>query len=166
MTTLRPAEPRDAAAAAAVMRASIRRLCAADHGDDPNRVAAWCANKTAAHFRRWLASPGTRLFVAELDGRIAAVGSVSTGGEVLLNYVAPRAALPRRRQRLLARLEAEQLRRPRPRRRPAREHHHRAPLLPRPRLDRRRSAGDAARHDGMAHAQAAPPAVEIPADPD
>ena len=39
--------------------------------------------------RRWLADPDTRLLVAELDGRIAAVGGVSTAGEVLLNYVAP-----------------------------------------------------------------------------
>ena len=107
MITLRPAEPRDAAAAAAVMRASIRRLCAADHGDDPDRVAAWCANKTAAHFRRWLADPRTRLFVAELDGRLAAVGSVSTDGEVLLNYVAPRARFRGASSALLARLEAE-----------------------------------------------------------
>jgi len=107
LIAVRPAEPGDAAAAAAVMRASIRRLCAADHGEDPDRVAAWCANKTAAHFRRWLADPDTRLFVAELDGRIAAVGSVSTDGEVLLNYVAPRARFRGASSALLARLETE-----------------------------------------------------------
>jgi GNAT superfamily N-acetyltransferase len=107
LTRVRPAAPGDAAAAARAMRASIRRLCAADHGGDPDRIAAWCANKTAAHVRRWLADPDTRLFVAELDDRIAAVGSVSTDGEVLLNYVDPRACRRGAGSALLARLEAE-----------------------------------------------------------
>jgi GNAT superfamily N-acetyltransferase len=107
LIAVRPALPQDAAAAAAAMRASIRRLCAADHGGDKDRIAAWCANKTAAHFRRWLADPGTHLFVADLDGRIAAVGGVSTAGEVLLNYVAPRARFRGASSALLARLEAE-----------------------------------------------------------
>jgi GNAT superfamily N-acetyltransferase len=104
---VRSAEARDAAAAAALMRSSIRRLCAADHGGDPARIAAWCANKTAANVRRWLADPHTRLLVAALDGRLAAVGGVSTDGEVLLNYVAPSARLRGVSTALLARLEAE-----------------------------------------------------------
>jgi GNAT superfamily N-acetyltransferase len=107
LSAVRPAGPGDAAAAARVLRASIRRLCAADHGGDPELVAAWCANKTAARFRRWLADRRTRLFVAELDGRVAAVGSVSLDGEVLLNYVAPRACRQGLGSALLARLEAE-----------------------------------------------------------
>jgi GNAT superfamily N-acetyltransferase len=107
LIAVRPARPQDAAAAAAVMRASIRRLCAADHGGDHGRIAAWCANKTAARFRRWLADPDTRLLVAELDGRIAAVGAISTDGDVLLNYVAPRARFRGASTALLARLEAE-----------------------------------------------------------
>jgi GNAT superfamily N-acetyltransferase len=107
LIAVRRAEPGDAAAAASVLRASIRRLCAADHGGDPGRIAAWCANKTAAHFRRWLADPRTLLFVAELDGRIAAVGAVSTAGEVLLNYAAPRARRRGAGRALLARLETE-----------------------------------------------------------
>ncbi len=107
LIAIRPAEPGDAASAAAVMRGSIRRLCAADHGNDPARLAAWCANKTAAQFRRWLADPETRLFVAELDDLIAAVGGVSAGGEVLLNYVAPRAARRGVGTSLLAGLESE-----------------------------------------------------------
>jgi GNAT superfamily N-acetyltransferase len=104
---VRPATPDDAIAAARVTRASIRVLCAADHGGDAGRIAAWTANKTAADFRRWLAVPGNRLFVAELDGRVAAVGAVSTSGEVILNYVAPRARCRGASSALLARLEAE-----------------------------------------------------------
>ena len=107
MIAVRPARRDDAAAAARVMRASIRRLCSADHGDDARRIAAWCANKTAAEFRRWLDDAATRVFVAELDGRIAAVGAVSTRGEVLLNYVDPRARFRGVSAGLLERLEAE-----------------------------------------------------------
>jgi len=107
LIAVRPARPEDAAAAAAVMRTSIRRLCAADHRGETGRVAAWCANKTAAQFRRWLANPDTRLFVTELDGRIVAVGGISAGGEVLLNYVAPSARFRGASTALLARLEAE-----------------------------------------------------------
>jgi hypothetical protein len=135
------------------MRASIRRLCPADHGGDPDRIAAWCANKTAARFRRWLADPHTRLFVAELDGRIAAVGSVSTDGEVLLNYVAPRARFRGASSALLARLEAELA---------ALGHaegrlESTAPRDPStsPRLGRRRSAHELARHARLADAKAA-----------
>lgn len=104
---VRPARPEDAVAAARAMRASIAKLCAADHAGDADLIAAWTANKTAAQFRRWLASPTTCVFVAELDGRLAAVGAVSTAGEVLLNYVVPRARFRGASSALLARLEAE-----------------------------------------------------------
>lgn len=107
MIEVRPAIEADAAEAARVMRASIRRLCGADHGGDPERIAGWCANKTAAEVRRWLAHPGSRVLVALLDGRIAAVGAVSAGGEVLLNYVGPHARFQGASSALLARLEAE-----------------------------------------------------------
>ena len=89
------------------MRASIRALCAADHGGDAGRIADWTANKTAAHFRRWLAAPESRLFVAEVDDRLTAVGAVSTAGEVILNYVTPGARFRGASSTLLARLEAE-----------------------------------------------------------
>jgi hypothetical protein len=104
---VRPARADDAVAAARAMRASIARLCAADHAGDADLIAAWTENKTAAHVRRWLASPTARVFVAELDGRLAAVGAVSTTGEVLLNYVVPRARFRGASSALLARLETE-----------------------------------------------------------
>ena len=66
---IRPARVEDAAAAAAVLRDSIRVLCTADHGDDPDLVGAWCANKTPGQVAGWIADPEGHLFVAELDGR-------------------------------------------------------------------------------------------------
>lgn len=107
MIAVRRAAPPDAAEAARVMRASIRRLCIADHGGDPSRILDWCANKTATEVRRWLAAPGTQVYVAETGGRIAAVGALSVAGEVLLNYVAPAFRFQGASSALLARMEAD-----------------------------------------------------------
>jgi hypothetical protein len=104
---IRPARGDDAAAAAEVIRDSIRVLCAADHGDDPDIVAAWCANKAPERVASWIADAGGRLFVAELDGRLAGVGGLRTDGTVPLNYVAPAARFRGASTALLARIEAE-----------------------------------------------------------
>jgi GNAT superfamily N-acetyltransferase len=103
-TPVRPAVAEDAAACAEVLRASIRELCHADHGGDPGRIAAWCANKTPENLARWIAGGG--IFVAEEDGRLLAVGGVA-GEEVTLNYVAPAARFRGVGSVMLARLEAE-----------------------------------------------------------
>jgi GNAT superfamily N-acetyltransferase len=104
---IRPARADDAAAAAAVLRDSIRALCTADHAEDPDIVAAWCANKTPERVIGWIADPEGRLFVAELDGRLAGVGGLRTDGTVTLNYVAPAARFRGVSSLLLARIEAE-----------------------------------------------------------
>jgi GNAT superfamily N-acetyltransferase len=72
----------------AVMTASITELCGEDHGNDPAAIARWTANKTLAGVRKMLENPATTLFVAEVDGVVAAVGAV-TGDEIGLNYVSP-----------------------------------------------------------------------------
>jgi GNAT superfamily N-acetyltransferase len=104
---IRRALAADADACAAVLRASIRQLCANDHGGDPEAVARWCANKTPAHLARWIEAPDQRLFVAERAGRVLGVASIATDGEVLLNYVAPDARFRGVSTALLARLERE-----------------------------------------------------------
>lgn len=71
------------------MTASIRDLCAADHNDDAERIAGWTRNKTEAGVTRMLANPDTALYVAEIEGDVAAVGSVQADGSIGLNYVAP-----------------------------------------------------------------------------
>ena len=44
--SLRRAQATDAEEAAAVLRASISTLCVADHGNDPELLGRWLANKT------------------------------------------------------------------------------------------------------------------------
>ena len=50
--------------ACAVVRESITRCCAADHGDDPAVLGAWLANKTPAQFTAWLSAPGAMAWAA------------------------------------------------------------------------------------------------------
>jgi len=87
MITIRPAAPADAAAMSAVLTASIRDLCTADHRNDPEILAGWLRNKTPEMVM--LERPGAIFLVAEHDGQIAAVGCVNGADEIGLNYVAP-----------------------------------------------------------------------------
>lgn len=106
MITVRPARPADAAAMSRVLVASIRTLCVADHGNDPEVLAAWLANKTEQGVAAWFATPTTRLLVAERQGAIAAVGGVNAAREILLNYVAPAHRFAGVSTALLAAMEA------------------------------------------------------------
>ena len=87
---IRPARADEAAQISAVLVASVTRLCGADHGDDPERLAQWLANKTPQAVARRIADPATRVYVA---GDCAAVGAIAlpaTGpGEIALLYVHP-----------------------------------------------------------------------------
>lgn len=89
MISVRRATSADVPEMSRVLTASVRDLCAVDHGNDPDRVARWVANKTIAGVTAMLANPEGRMFVAEHDGTIAAVGAVNTAGDVTLNYVDP-----------------------------------------------------------------------------
>jgi len=73
----------------AVLIASITELCVADHGNRPEALAQWIANKSPPGIRAWFANPANRLFVAEHGGQIAAAGAFNLGREIILNYVAP-----------------------------------------------------------------------------
>lgn len=87
--TVRDATSDDALAACEVMRRSIAELCAADHGNDPAILSRWLGNKTPEKFNEWIAQPDSSLLVAVEDDRILAVGSVTDGGQITLNYVSP-----------------------------------------------------------------------------
>lgn len=66
--------------------ASITQLCEADHRGDPAVLSKWLSNKTPEGVRAMMVrSP---LLVAEIDGRLAAVGALG-GNAVTLNYVSP-----------------------------------------------------------------------------
>lgn len=90
MIRVRRATSDDVAAMSRVMIASITVLCAADHHDGPDAVAAWTANKTPAGVTAMLANPACRMFVAERDGEVAAVGAILGADEIGLNYVSPK----------------------------------------------------------------------------
>jgi GNAT superfamily N-acetyltransferase len=104
--TLRPARPGDSAEAARILTASITALCGADHGDDPEALANWVANKTPESVARMIATGGIR--IAELDGSPAAVGAVDISeGTITLNYVDPAYRRRGLSTALLAAMEAE-----------------------------------------------------------
>lgn len=71
------------------MRASITELCAADHGNDPDILGRWLANKTPENLAAWSADPSASLLLAVEDEVVLAVGSCKHTGEITLNYVSP-----------------------------------------------------------------------------
>ncbi|MGJ4931936.1 GNAT family N-acetyltransferase [Bradyrhizobium sp. HKCCYLS2038] len=86
---IREATPDDAAAACAVLRASIIELCAADHRGNPDILARWLANKTPEIVATWADGQGRSLLVAVEEGAILAVGGLAFPGEITANYVSP-----------------------------------------------------------------------------
>jgi GNAT superfamily N-acetyltransferase len=102
---IRDAVPEDAPAACEVMRRSISELCSADHLNDPVILGRWLSNKTPEIVTSWIVQPGNSVFVAVESGTILAVGSVTDGGEITLNYVSPDARFRGASRALLATLE-------------------------------------------------------------
>lgn len=86
---IRAAQMREASAICDVLRRSITELCVADHQNDPARLGEWLANKTPEDVASWIADPDNCMFVAVAGERVLGVGSVRSGGEIALNYVAP-----------------------------------------------------------------------------
>lgn len=97
----------DIAAMSRVLTSSIIALCAADHGNDPDAIAAWTRNKTQEGVAAMLANADLILFVAERQGAVGAVGAITRDGKIALNYVAPEMRFQGLSKALLARLEAE-----------------------------------------------------------
>lgn len=89
---IRRATPFDVFEMSAVLQASIRELCQADHQGDSVRLAEWADSKTPAAIRTWLDGPG-EFWVIEEGGQIAAVGALGGieggAGLITLNYVSP-----------------------------------------------------------------------------
>lgn len=86
---IRDAVVEDAAAACEVMRRSIAELCVADHGNEPEFLRRWLANKIPEVVAGWIRQPKSSVLLAVEGEAILAVGSVTDKGEILLNYVSP-----------------------------------------------------------------------------
>lgn len=104
---IRRAVVADAADACQVLRDSITLLCVADHGNAPEPLAAWLANKTPENLATWIADPDNVILVADADGVVAAVGGLRVPHYVMLNYVAPAARFLGVSKAMMAALEEE-----------------------------------------------------------
>jgi GNAT superfamily N-acetyltransferase len=102
---IRDARPEDAEEACRVLRRSITELCGADHHGDPTLLTAWLSNKTPHIVAGWMRRVDASYLVAIEGGVIAAVGAVTDGGEILLNYVSPDARFRGASGALLAAME-------------------------------------------------------------
>ncbi len=88
-----------------MLRRSIIELCEADHGNDPQFLSRWLANKTPENVAAWIADAGNFVYVAVDGGRIAGVAAMTRAGLVTLNYVSPDARFRGVSKALLAELE-------------------------------------------------------------
>ena len=104
---IREARSGDAEAATDVLRRSIVELGVLDHRNDPERLESWLSNKRPDVFRSWLSDPDNKVFVAVRAGAIVGVGSITRGGYIGLNYVAPEARFAGVSRAVLAHLEGE-----------------------------------------------------------
>ena len=103
---IREAIPADAGEVCRVLTRSITELCEADHHGDPALLAAWLSNKTPEIVAAWMRRTDVSYLVAIEQGAIAAVGAVTDGGAILLNYVSPDARFRGASRELLAAMEA------------------------------------------------------------
>jgi GNAT superfamily N-acetyltransferase len=103
---IRDATPDDAVQACAVLRASISQLCVADHGNDPDILGRWLANKTPENVAAWALAEARSLLIAVEGDVVLAVGGVADSGEITVNYVAPHARFRGVSAAMLATLEA------------------------------------------------------------
>jgi GNAT superfamily N-acetyltransferase len=103
---IRDATSDDAAAACAVLRASIAELCVADHHDKPAILGRWLANKTPENLAAWIADREASLLLAVEDDVVLAVGAVRNDGEITMNYVSPTARFRGVSSALLSAMEA------------------------------------------------------------
>lgn len=102
---IRDAVAGDANEACAVLRRSIVELCAADHENDLEILARWLDNKTPDNVAAWIVRPDASMLVTVEGGTMVAVGMVTDGGDILLNYVSPDARFRGVSRTLLAALE-------------------------------------------------------------
>jgi putative acetyltransferase len=91
---IRRATLTDASAACALLRLSIERACAADHGHRPDILQAWLGNKTAQNVAAWFESKTNHAVVAERhtsngEPELVGLALLNQAGRLALCYVHP-----------------------------------------------------------------------------
>jgi len=102
---VRRAEPADAEAVCAVLRASITELLAPEHRNDAATLGAWLENKTVENALRWINGADRYSVVATEAATVCGFGMLKANGEIGLLYVAPSARFRGVSKALLAALE-------------------------------------------------------------
>ncbi len=86
---IREARISDAQQVCSVLRTSITELCELDHRRNKKELDAWLANKTVKNIESWINNERINFFVAENNGKIVGVSSISHDGFIGLCYILP-----------------------------------------------------------------------------
>ncbi len=86
---VRVAKKSDATDAAALLRDSIRELCAADHANDEATLGLWLSNKNTSHLEQWILEPTNHVVVVHHADLMVGLGLLHRSSEVQLCYVRP-----------------------------------------------------------------------------
>jgi len=86
---IREAIVTDAQQVCSILRTSITELCELDHRRDQKELDEWLSNKTVQNCESWINNERINFFVAESNGKIVGVSSISHDGFVELCYVLP-----------------------------------------------------------------------------
>lgn len=78
-----------AAEMVALTIASITQLCFEDHGNDPEYLAEWLANKTTEQMTVWINDPNQYVIVAFVNNVMVGAGGCNEQGHIMRNYVHP-----------------------------------------------------------------------------
>lgn len=80
-------------------------LCHDDHLGDQITLDHWLATKTPESFYTWLSNGRNHILVAELNERMAGVGTLHASGEIMLFYLRPGVQRRRIRRAILEAIE-------------------------------------------------------------
>lgn len=89
MIEIREATAHDAESGCAVVHRSISELCELDHHNDTKIIEQWLRNSTVENFVKISQQTNKSMLVATEQEKIVAVGLVTDGGVIRLNYVSP-----------------------------------------------------------------------------